>query len=353
MSHPGNAPAPVDAACGGDDTAFHRLTEACRAELRVHCYRMLGSLDDAEDLVQETFLRAWRRRSTYAGRASPRAWLYKIATNACVDFLRSRPRQPLPYDPTTDAGAPPPVSVPWLQPCPDALLDNVAPANQSPEAAAEHRETVSLAFLVAIQHLPPRQRAVLILRDVLGWPARDTAEALETTVAAVNSSLQRARPTFREHLPAHRPDWRVIEDPTAQQQAVLRRYLHALERADEAALAALLADEARSGHQPDTGGHVGKEPTWYQGRDVLIREWAPVLRGPHAVDFRFLPLAFNRQPSFAAYVRARGSSSDFQAFVLEVLDIVDGRIVELTGFRPQLMARFDLPLTLPADHPTS
>lgn len=341
----------ADAARAGDEPAFHTLAETYRAELRLHCYRMLGSVDDAEDVVQETLLRAWRRRSTYAGRAPFRAWLYKIATNVCLDVLKSRPRQPLPYDAT--AGAPPPVSVPWLQPCPNPLLDHAVPADHDPEAAAEHRETVSLAFLVAIQHLPPRQRAVLILRDVLGWPARATAEALETTVPAVNSTLQRARPVFRQHLPPHRLHWRTAADPSRQEQAVLRRYLGALECADEAALAAVLAEEARSGHQPDTGGHVGKEPTWYQGRDIIICAWGPVLRGPHAVDFRFLPLGVNRQPSFAAYVRPRGSGGDFHAFVLEVLEIVEGHIVELTAFRPDLVSRFGLPPVLPGEAPTS
>src|SRR3954452_16318867 len=169
------------------ETAFGALTERHRRELQVHCYRMVGSLDEAEDLTQETFLRAWRFRSTYAGRASLRAWLYRIATNACLDALERRRGMP------TAVG-----EMLWLQPIPDELLSDA----DEPDAEVVARETIELAFLVAIQYLPPRARAVLILRDVLGWRVRDTAELLETSEASVNSALQRARAGLKEHLPA-------------------------------------------------------------------------------------------------------------------------------------------------------
>src|SRR3954470_7543948 len=190
-----------------DDAAFGALTERHRRELQVHCYRMLGSLDEAEDLTQEAFLRAWRFRETYAGRASVRAWLYRIATNVCLDALEKRPRVP-----TADG------EVAWLQPIPDDLL--LAAADET-EAEVVARETIELAFLVALQHLPPRPRAVLILRDVLGWRARDTAELLETTEASVNSALQRARAGLKEHLPSERAEWTA--SGSAQERELLER----------------------------------------------------------------------------------------------------------------------------------
>ena len=176
-----------------DEATFGEHAERHRRELHVHCYRMLGSFDDSEDVVQETFTRAWRSREQFEGRSSVRAWLYKIATNACLDALDKRPRR---VSPTGE--------VMWLQPYPDELLDRLEDDEPGPEAAAVSRETIELAFLVAIQHLPPLQRAVLIIRDVLGFPARDTATLLETSVPAVTSALQRARATMGRHLPERR-----------------------------------------------------------------------------------------------------------------------------------------------------
>ena len=186
-------------------SGFEEDVERYRHELRVHCYRMLGSYDEAEDLVQETFLRAWRAIGEFEGRSSVRAWLYRIATNACIDVRR--PRRVLPYqlEPASFPASALPAreDVPWLQPFPDVLLDR----GEEPDAVAIRRETIELAFLIAIQHLPARQRAVLIFRDVLGWSARETAAAVDLSVAAVNSALQRARPVLREHLPPHRTEW--------------------------------------------------------------------------------------------------------------------------------------------------
>jgi RNA polymerase sigma-70 factor, ECF subfamily len=187
------------AARRGDEAAFGALMERHRGELQVHCYRMLGSIEEAEDAVQETFLRAWRRRDQFAGRAPFRAWLYGIATNASLDAVaKARRRVPAARGPAS------PADVPWVGPYPDALLAAAAPPDEDPERIVVTRDTIELAFLVAVQHLPPAQRAVLILRDVLGWSARETAEPLGASVAAVNSSLQRARAAMRDRRRAHR-----------------------------------------------------------------------------------------------------------------------------------------------------
>ncbi|CAM5556463.1 hypothetical protein SRIMM317S_04023 [Streptomyces rimosus subsp. rimosus] len=208
---PGGVDARAEAAVrDGDEEAFARLAERYRHELRVHCYRMLGSFTDAEDLVQETLLRAWRKRRSFEGRATFRAWLYRIATNACLDALAGPARSreiAVAVDSTGAAKRSAPAEVTWLQPYPDALLDLAAPADGGPQAAAIARETIELAFLAAIQHLPPRQRAVLILRDVVGLPAAETAGMLDLSTAAVKSALQRARATLREQLPERRADW--------------------------------------------------------------------------------------------------------------------------------------------------
>src|SRR4051812_29647782 len=236
---------------GLDRATFTASVERHRRELHVHCYRMLGSFEESEDMVQETFLRAWRGRAgaTFDGRAGVRAWLYRIATNACLDVLRRRPRRVVPQqlaapgDPSRRPG--PPVDLPWLQPYPDRLLEPAAPAEEEPGAAVVARETIELAFLAAIQHLPPRQRAVLILRDVLGWSANDAAALLDNTVVSVNSALQRARATLRGQLPERRTEWVRSSPASEPERDLLRRYVDAHERADADALAALLRDDAR------------------------------------------------------------------------------------------------------------
>jgi RNA polymerase sigma-70 factor, ECF subfamily len=203
----------------GDGDAFAAATGRYRRELEVHGYRMLGSAEDAEDIVQETFLRAWRKRDTFRGQATLRAWLYGIATNASLDLLERRSRRLLPQvvgapiDPETLPEPSKDISwlkaeMTWLEPYPDRLLDEVVSSEDPPDEAIVARETVELAFLVAIQELPPRQRAVLILRDVIGWSARETAAMLEMSVVASNSALQRARETLRAHLPERRDEWR-------------------------------------------------------------------------------------------------------------------------------------------------
>jgi RNA polymerase sigma-70 factor (ECF subfamily) len=321
-----------------DEAAFGALLERHRAGLRAHCYRMLGSFEDSEDLVQETFLRAWRSRASFGsdGRTAFRAWLYRIATNACLDVLRSRPRRVLRADVAAaeDPSVPPapPADLPWLQPYPDALL---APAEDEPGAVAVARETIELAFVAAIQHLPPRQRAVLILRDVLGWSARDTAGMLELSVAAANSALQRARTTLRERL-GERTQWARAAEPSEEERALLRRYVDAHERADVDALAALLREDARLTMPP--------HPTWYAGRDAIL---IAARQGfdPEFGRLRALATRANRQPAAASYLRAPGETA-FRAYKLDVLRIADGRIAEITTFESTLFPAFGLQPTL-------
>ena len=225
----------VAEAIAGDGSAFAALTEHHRRELHVHCYRMLASFDEAEDAVQETFLRAWRHRERFEGKLF-RAWLYRISTNVCMDMIRRRSRQV----PTLHSFA----EVPWLQPYPDRLLDGVAPSDEQPEAVIVERETIELAFLAALQVLPPRQRAALIVRDVLGWPAGETASLLETSIAAANSALQRARATMQEHLPARRTKWSARE-PSVEERRLLERFIDAHERCDAAAAVAIASEDIR------------------------------------------------------------------------------------------------------------
>ena len=221
------------AATAGDESAFSVLVERYRRDLQAHTYRILGSYEDSEDLTQEAFLRAWRMRGTFQGRSSFRAWLFRIATNACLSALERRPRRR-----QTAHGH----DVISIQPCPDVVLERIASTDAEPDDELVSKETIELAFLVAIQHLPPRQRAVLIVRDVLGWSAKETASLLETSVVSVNSALQRARATLRDHLPARRLEWKLASDPTVEERALLRRYLDAAVRADTGALVATLGE---------------------------------------------------------------------------------------------------------------
>lgn len=322
-----------------DEPEFAALAERHRRELRVHCYRMVGSLDEAEDLVQETFLRAWRGRASFEGRASPRVWLYRIATNACLDVLRRRPRRVLAADvPAGDPAATdmPTAELPWLQPYPDALLEGVADGGAGPAELAESRETIELAFLAAIQHLPPRQRAAVIVRDALGWSAAETAELLDTSVAAANSALQRGRETLAGHLPARRADW-ARPGADEEQRALLARYIAAHEDSDADALAALLAEDARMTMPP--------YPTWFAGRDAIAAfHAANVFGGGRA--FRQLPTGANRQPAVAVYMRAPGGTA-FMPLAIDVLRVESGRIAEINAFvLPEIFPRFGLPPSL-------
>jgi RNA polymerase sigma-70 factor (ECF subfamily) len=329
----------VAAARAGDEAAFGALTERYRRELQVHCYRMLGSFEDSEDLVQETLLRAWRKRASYEGRSTYRAWLYRIATNACLDFLERHPRRPQPRQ-VVSAGVQPPAEIAWLQPYPDRLLEPVAPSDAEPAAALEAKETIELAFMAAIQHLPPRQRAVVILRDVLGWPADETAALLEVSVASVKSALQRARPALKEHLPQQRLDWKRPAQPTPAEHALLRRYMDAHERADVAAMAELLRE--------DTLLTMPPHPMWFVGRESILGFTVDVFDPASPMyhgRWRSLPTSANRQPAAAHYVQLPGDDT-FRAQCLDVLRIEDGKVAEITTFVPELFPAFGLPAAL-------
>jgi RNA polymerase sigma-70 factor (ECF subfamily) len=314
----------------GDESSFSELVERHRRELQLHCYRMLGSYEDSEDLVQETFLRAWRSRESFEGRSTFRAWLYRIATNACLDALQRKPRRLLPSQLGPPANPPlpvlPPADLPWLQPYPDHLLEGIAPPDDEPEAVIVARETIEIAFLSAIQLLPPRQRAALILRDVLGWSAKETASLLETSVAAANSALQRARATLNQHLPARRTEWARSADPSADERVVLRRFMDALERADGAALTALLREDARATMPPT--------PSWHDGREAIawaVEQSATPGSPQYVGRWKLMPFGVNLQPAVAAYLQQPGDS-EYRAFALDVLRVEDGKVAEITSF---------------------
>lgn len=311
-----------------DEPGFSRLTERHRRELHVHCYRMLGSFEDAEDTVQETFLRAWRRRDTFEGRSTFRAWLYRIATNACLDLLAKRRPEPA-------TGG----EVPWLQPYPDRLLDEL-PAGDAddPEAVAVARETIELAYLVAVQHLAPRPRAVLILRDVLGWPAKEVAKVLGDSVNSVNSALQRARAGMREHLPAERQDW-TDDAANAGMRELVRRYTDASVATDIDALATMLRDDVRCSMPPTPGLYVG--------RDAVVSDWRE--SGFEEMEhLRAVQTSVNRQPAIAFYLR-RDPEGAYLPLTIDVLRITGGRIAEIVTFHDDQFPRLGLPDRLPAD----
>jgi RNA polymerase sigma-70 factor, ECF subfamily len=316
---------------------FDDLVRRYRRELHVYCYRMLGSFDEAEDHVQEVLLRAWRSRESFQGRSSPRTWLYRVATNACLDTLRRDARRAVPAPSSALAGPRPSIAaMPWVQPYPDALLDELAAGQPGPEAAAVSRETISLAFLAAIQLLPPRQRAVLILRDVVSWPAGEVAELLDMSVAAVNSALQRARTTLRDRWPDGRLDWAPAAEPDPGQRRLLQRFIAAHEQADPEALIALLRDDIRLAISPQVG-------EWNGRPDV-----GDALRGGmnSLGQWRLLPIMANRQPGAAGYLRRPGQTA-FVPFVLTVLRFEHGRLTDIAAFeQPSMFAAFGLPASL-------
>jgi RNA polymerase sigma-70 factor (ECF subfamily) len=334
--------AALEAVRTDDQDSFAEVVERYRRPLQVHCYRMLGSFEDAEDLVQETMLRAWRARAGFEGRSSFRTWLYRIATNACLNALGRGTRRVVAPEgvPAANESGPAATSPPeraWLQPYPDDLLEPAAPAETEPDAMLVSKETIELVYLTALQHLRPRQRAVLVVRDALGWSARDAADLLDITVTAANSILQRARSTMRAHLPPRRLDWKP-QPGSDDDRAVLRRFMEAFEQADVAALGAILREDARLTMPP--------APLWFRGRPAMLAHYAFLLAPDFPGDFRVLPTAANRQPAMAAYLRTRGDS-EFRLSGLNVLRVEGGRIAEITAFGADLCHGFDLPRTLP------
>ena len=314
------------------ESGFDDAARRYRRELHVYCYRMLGSFDDAEDHVQEVLLRAWRSRGSFQGRASIRAWLYRIATNVCLDTLRRRGRRPVPPR-SSEPSTPSVTSMPWLQPYPDALLDELVSDQPGPEAQAVTRESISLAYLTAIQLLPPRQRAVLILRDVLDWPAREVAAQLDSTVPAVKSALQRARTTIAEHQANHAP---APPPADSAQRRLLQGFIAAHERADPEALIALLREDARLTILPQGGEWNGRP------------EVAAALRSGMTSlgTWRILPTTANGQPAAAGYLRRPGQTI-YRPFVISVLDIDGDHLARITAFEAaHLITAFGLPASL-------
>jgi RNA polymerase sigma-70 factor (TIGR02960 family) len=310
-----------------DRASFTASVQRYRRELHVHCYRMLGSFEESEDLVQETFLRAWRARETFEGRSSLRAWLYKIATNACLDALDKRPRS------VSATG-----EVLWLQPYPDQLLDELAGEGNDPEAAVVSKETIELAYLVAIQRLVPLQRAVLILRDVLGCSAKETADVLETSAAAVNSALQRARATMKQHLPERRSEWASDTDATAAERELLARYVEYGETPDPLALKQLFREDVRFSMPP--------QPGIWEGRDEVVQAWIDGGFGSESFgSLRCVLARANRQPAVACYVRKPGDEG-YSPLAIDVLRIVDGAVADIVTFDGSVFSWFGLPETL-------
>jgi RNA polymerase sigma-70 factor (ECF subfamily) len=322
----------------GDGEAFAELTGVYRRELQVHCYRILGSAADAEDMLQEAMMAAWRGLDRFEGRASLRSWLYTIATNKCLNHLRA------------DRGAPPrwtgtPLPEPtrstepvWLEPYPDVLLEDLPSSAAGPEAVYETRESVSLAFVTALQYLPPRQRAALVLRDVLGFRAAETAGTLDCTVDAANNLLKRARATIATHLPPGGRD-RAPLPGSAREREITGRFADAFERGDVSAVVALLTDDAWLSMPP--------LPFEYQGRTV-IGEFLDVVsfRGGTRLS-RLVPTRANGQPAFGRYLRDPHTPIG-HAHSLIVVTLTGDRICAMTGFTGNgVLARFGLPRTLP------
>ncbi len=340
----------LEMARGGDERAFGALVEPHRGELRAYCYRMLGSVQDAEDAVQNALLRAWRSLGRFEGRSAVRSWLYAIATNTALDIVRHRSRRELPvgFGPAAAPGAPldPPDTDPvWLEPYPDSWLDGGTAAAPSPEARYEQRESVELAFMVMLQRLPPLQRAVLVLRDVLGFSAAEVSAQLGTSVPAVNSALQRARGAARASLPA-RSQQSALRALGADRAARLaRRYADALAAGDADTLLSLLTADATWSMPPI--------PTWFTGHDTL-RRW--LLRDPLSVRWRHRPTRANGQLAVGCYLRV-ADFGDYLPWVIDVLTLapVGDRIAAVTAFivadNPDpaaIFASFGLPARAPA-----
>jgi RNA polymerase sigma-70 factor, ECF subfamily len=321
-----------------DESTFTALLEQHRRELHVHCYRMLGSFDDAEDAVQDTFLRAWRYRESRKERSPLRPWLYQIATNACLDVI-ARDKRRAAVTAVAEAGgdvAPNVAEITWLQPYPDALLEPAAPREAEPDAIVVTKETIELAFLAVIQLLTPQQRAALILRDVLGWSAKETATLLEASVASVNGALQRARATLRKHLPSRKAEWPAGVDATAAERELLRKYIEASEQADTAWFASVIREDAVFRMPPEPGETVG--------RDAMIRLWVEGGFGS-SMRIRCLTTRANRQPAVAAYNLGKDGTK-YEAMALDVIRIEEGMITEIVTFGANVFEAFSLPLSM-------
>ena len=322
----------------GDENAFRKLVEPYRRELHLHCYRILGSLQDAEDQLQETLLAAWRGLDGFEGRASLRAWLYRIATNRCLNALRDRSRRPQEVSRMVEPPEPTRRVEPiWLDPYPDVLLDGLADTASGPEARYETRESVALALVAALQHLPPRQRATLVLRDVLGFQTADVAEMLDTSEASVKGALQRARTTLDERMPADSRE-RAPLPSSARERELIGRFAAAVERGDTDGMVSMLTDDAWVTMPP--------EPYEYQGRQA-IAQFLKDRQARRGANLRLVPTRANGQPAFACYLPDT-QAAIARAYGLFVLTLEGERISAITWFAERsLLPHFGLPRTLP------
>jgi RNA polymerase sigma-70 factor, ECF subfamily len=339
----------LEAARGGDEQAFGELVESYRRELHAHCYRMLGSPYDADDALQETLLRAWRGLARFEAGRPLRPWLYRIATNVCLDTIAKRPKRVLPVDygpPAGDGEGPgePVVELVWLEPYPDETV-GLESGLAAPDARYEQRESLELAFVAALQHLPAKQRAVLILREVLGFSAREVAESLQTTVASVNSAMQRARKTVEERLPPRSQQQTLRELGDSRLSELVRAYVAAWESRDIDAMVAMLVEGATFAMPP--------HPHWFRGRDAVIA----FLSATGKPDLRHVSTRANGQPAIGWYLWDPPSEL-YQPASLEVLALEGGLVSEITAFTgrmcaatetgslPDLFPRFGLPAAL-------
>jgi len=320
----------------GDGEAFRALTEPHRRELQVHCYRMLGSFQDAEDALQDTMLAAWRGLERFDGRASLRTWLYRIATNRCLDALRSARRRPTKQWDIPGIEPPEPTSlgeVPWIEPYPDALLDGAISVPLGPEARYEQTESISLAFVTALQVLPPRQLAVLILRDVLGFHANEAADMLDTTLESVKSALKRARAGMQRRLPSTTPRAQPPASNSSAEDAIVAKFVSAYESADIDALVALLTDDVFLSMPP--------MPLEYRGRDIVARFFALVFGSMRR--YQLVRTRANGQPALGIYRRVPAGTHGSGLFVLA---LAGDRIGAITVFEDTVLSTFGLPQSL-------
>ena len=344
----------IAAAAAGDDAAFGALVDRYRPELVLHCYRLLGRHDEAEDSTQDALLRAWRGLSGYRGDASVRTWLYRIATRCCLDRRsRDRRRQDLIAAGTVADGVAIPIAatVPWLQGMPEATIDAADLRRPGTDDRVTARETLELGYIAALQHLTDRQRTVLVLRDVVDWPIPRIAEHLDTTNGATQALLRRGRGILRDVLGPDRDDWSSTstQTDTTEVRDLLRRYVTAVENGDDHGLAGLLAEDVVVSHQP-MAGQPTAEVGWYAGRDAVLEAWAPALHGTPPLDLRETALFVNRCPAVATWARLPGTDGH-RAFGLAVLRVVDGAIIEIVNLATDHFPALGLPMVLDGQDP--
>jgi RNA polymerase sigma-70 factor (ECF subfamily) len=344
---PGATRSLLAAARLGDAQSFEALVEPYRHELHLHCYRMTGSLTDADDMLQESLLKAWRAIDSFEDRAF-RAWLYRIATNTCLNEVTARGRPRFLSARPWSGGPPALAEIEHLQPYPDRLLDDAA----DPAARFDLKESVALAFVAVIQLLPPRQRAVLLLRDVLAWSAREVADSLDCSVASVNSALQRARSTLRARFEGGEPGSNVVSVSDISEKRLLARFVDAWERSDFDALASLLQEDAILAMPPAAATQPGSPhvaPLWLRGRAAIVDFLSTVPADGHLERIRLVPIGSNRQPALAAFI-AEPDDGGHQYYGVMVFSFEDGAISAITGFADStLNDYFGLPSWLPAD----